>query len=94
MSKSDQPATGHEITYERPSFQSRSKLFIDGRWITAEGDGDTAVLDSATEALVGEVGAATFDQLDSAVRAAQRAQLPWSSLSGAARFLRRTIAST
>jgi succinate-semialdehyde dehydrogenase/glutarate-semialdehyde dehydrogenase len=58
-----------------------SPLFIDGRWLGADGRARLAVEDPATRQTVGHVTAATADDVRSAAEAASRSFPAWSSTS-------------
>lgn len=70
----------------------RSKLYIDGKWVTPVSDGFETVINPATEDVVQEIAAATAADVDLAVKAARRAfdKDGWPKRPGAerAKFLR------
>jgi aldehyde dehydrogenase (NAD+) len=73
--------TSDGLTLVRPDAGAhmRTKLFIDGGWRDPDGPGRMAVHDAATGAVLGSVPAATLDDLDVAIGAAQRAQPDWAA---------------
>ena len=52
---------------------SRTKLYIDGRWVSPVGSGAIEVIDPATEKVLGSVPAGTVADVDTAVAAARAA---------------------
>ena len=62
-----------------PGSQTRDALFIGGRWRHAEGGGQIAVHDSATEEELGRVPSGTVADVDEAVAAARSALTGWSA---------------
>ncbi len=62
-----------------PGSQTRDALFIGGRWRRAEGGGQIAVHDSATEEELGRVPSGTVADVDEAVAAARSALTGWSA---------------
>jgi acyl-CoA reductase-like NAD-dependent aldehyde dehydrogenase len=57
--------------------QDRDKLYIDGEWVAPARSGSIAVLDPATEEIVGTVPDGTAADVDGAVMAARAAFEPW-----------------
>lgn len=70
----------------------RSELYIDGKWVRPIRGGSCEVVNPATEEIIQEIGAATGEDVDLAVKAARRAfdKDGWSKLSGVqrAKYLR------
>ena len=54
------------------------KIFIDGAWVAASGDGELTVINSATEEPMATVPKGTREDVDKAVAAARRAFETWS----------------
>ena len=50
----------------------RTKVFIDGRWVSPSGTGSIEVVDPATEEVIGKVPAGSVADVDAAVSAARR----------------------
>jgi len=65
----------------------RSELYIDGKWVSAAKGGTCAVINPATEEIIGTIAAATAEDVDIAVKAARRAfdRDGWPKLSGSQR---------
>lgn len=65
----------------------RSKLYIDGKWVSPIKGGTCTVINPATEEIIGTIAAATADDVDIAVKAARRAfdMDGWPKLSGSQR---------
>lgn len=65
----------------------RTKLFIDGQWVSPRRGGTLAVIDPATEAVIHQAPAGGPEDIDAAVAAARRAfdDGPWPRASGAER---------
>jgi len=77
---------GLMLTRPEPGTHNRSTLFIDGGWRKPGRDaGGLAVRDAATGAVLGTVPAATPDDLEAAIGAAQRAQPGWAARPAAER---------
>jgi len=54
----------------------RTTLFIDGQWVTPDGDDAIEVVDPATEQVIGTVPSGTAADVDAAVAAARRTGVP------------------
>ncbi|MCW3641108.1 MULTISPECIES: aldehyde dehydrogenase family protein [Burkholderia] len=67
--------------------QSYVRLFIDGRWVAPVQGRTFETLDPSDETVIAQVGAATAEDIDAAVRAARRAfdEGPWPRMIGAQR---------
>ena len=60
-------------------------LFIDGRWVKAKSDSSFETFNPATKQVLANISSANETDVDAAVKAARKAFLPWSKLSGHAR---------
>lgn len=70
--------------------QLQTQLYIDGRWCSAAGGAQLAILNPSTEEVLAHVDAGNADDVDRAVRAAARAFKSWRNTNGStrARYLR------
>ena len=60
---------------------AREKLYIDGRWVDASGEGIIEVINPANEELIGTIPVGNATDIDKAVSAARRAFPKWSQSS-------------
>ena len=58
---------------------TRDRIYIDGAWVPASGQGTTEVVDANTEEVMGSVPIGTADDVDRAVAAAKAAFVTWST---------------
>ncbi|MGH9126695.1 MAG: aldehyde dehydrogenase family protein [Acidimicrobiales bacterium] len=72
------------------TLHERDRLYIDGSWVRAKGDGALEVVNAATEEVMGRVPAGGADDVAAAVAAARSAFATWSctSVEDRAKFLR------
>jgi aldehyde dehydrogenase (NAD+) len=70
---------GTERRVRVPTEDRNDRLYIDGQWVDAAGDGTVAVLNPATEEVIAEVPEGSVADVDRAVAAARRAfdEGPW-----------------
>jgi acyl-CoA reductase-like NAD-dependent aldehyde dehydrogenase len=61
--------------------QDRTKLYIDGEWVTSHGTGTIDVINATTEEVIGRIAEATVEDVDRAVAAAKAAFPAWSTTS-------------
>ena len=65
--------------------RAHSKIYIDGSWVDATGDGSIDVIHSTTEEVMGRIPIAGVDDVDKAVKAARAAFDGWSQLDASER---------
>ncbi len=69
-----QPSVGHYM-------QTRESVYINGRWVSARGDGSIEVINPATEQHIGSVPVGNVDDVNDAVAAAREAFPAWAQSS-------------
>jgi aldehyde dehydrogenase (NAD+) len=79
------PESANEANAWLDSKKRKFDLFIDGRWVKAKSGSSFETINPATKQVLASISSANENDVDAAVKAARKAFLPWSKLSGHAR---------